>query len=81
MAQCHDTMNYSDVGNTVEMIHAMKDEFMEDPVSLKKLLEDAEKPLYPGCANFTKLSTLVKLYNVKAQYGGQIKAFQICSKY
>ena len=75
MAQCHDTMNYSDVGNTVEMIHAMKDEFMEDPISFKKLLEDAEKPLYLGCVKFTKLSALVKLYNVKARYGWSDKSF------
>ena len=66
MAQCHDTVNYNDVGNTVEMIHAMKYEFMEDPISFKKLVEDVEKPLYPGCAKFTKLSALVKFYNVKA---------------
>ena len=75
MAQCHDTVNYSDVGNTVDMIHAMKDEFMEDPILFKKLLEDAEKPLYPGCAKFTKLSALVILYNVKARYGWSDKSF------
>ena len=75
MAQCHDTMNYSDVGNTVEIIHAMKNEFMEDPISFKKLLEDAEKPLYLGCEKFTKLSALVKLYNVKARYGWSDKSF------
>ena len=75
MAQCHDTMNYSDVDNTLEMVHAMKDEFMIDPISFKKLLEDAEKPLYPGCAKFTKLSALVKLYNVKARYGWSDKNF------
>ena len=68
-------MNYSDVGNTVKMIHAMKDEFMEDPISFKKLLENAKKPLYLGCAKFTKLSALVKLYNVKAQYGWSNKSF------
>ncbi|XP_028080882.1 uncharacterized protein LOC114282405 [Camellia sinensis] len=36
-----------------------------NPKVFKKLLEDAEKPLYPGCTKFTKLSTLVKLYNFK----------------
>ena len=74
MAQCHDMMNYSDVGNTVEMIHAMKDEFMEDPISFKKFLDDIEKPLYPSCEKFTKLSALVKLYNVKARYGWSNKS-------
>lgn len=65
MTQCHDTMNYSDVDNTVEMVHVMKDEFMTVPISFKQLLEDAKKPLYPSCAKFIKLSTVVKLYNVK----------------
>ena len=35
----------------------------------EKLLNDAEKPLYEGCKKFTKLSTLVKLYNLKVRYG------------
>ncbi|RVW61746.1 hypothetical protein CK203_065428 [Vitis vinifera] len=66
MAQCYDTMDCGDVVSTVEMVHVVDDEFMTDPISFKKLLEDAEKPLYPSCIKFTKLSTLVKLYNVKA---------------
>ena len=69
MAQCYDMSDYGDVGSTVEIIHAIKDGFMTDPMSFKKLLEDIEKPLYLGYTKFTKLSTLVKLYNVKARYG------------
>ena len=57
------------------MVHAIKDEFMTDLISFKKLLEDAEKPLYPGCIKFINLSTLVKLYNVKARYGWSDKSF------
>ncbi|RVW66354.1 hypothetical protein CK203_065181 [Vitis vinifera] len=67
MAQRYDTMDCGDVASTVEMVHAIEDEFMTDPMSFKKLLEDAEKPLYPSCIKFTKLSALVKLYNVKAR--------------
>ncbi|RVW33032.1 hypothetical protein CK203_101237 [Vitis vinifera] len=59
----------------VQMVHVIDDEFMTDPMSFKKLLEDAEKPLYPGCIKFTKLSALVKLYNVKARYGWSDKSF------
>ena len=40
-----------------------------------KLLQDSEKPLYPGCRKFTKLYALVKLYNLKAQYGWYDKGF------
>ena len=40
-----------------------------------RLLEDAEKPLYLGCMKYTKLSALVKLYNLKAYYGWFDKGF------
>ena len=75
MAQCYDTMDCGDVASTIEMVHATEDEFMTDPKSFKQLLEDAKKPLYPGCVQFTKLSALVKLYNVKARYGWSDKSF------
>ena len=38
-------------------------------------MKDAEKPLYPGCRNFTKLSILIKLYNLKAHFGWSDKSF------
>ena len=75
MAQCYGTMDCGDVASTIEMVHATEDEFMTDPMSFKQLLEDAEKPLYPGRVQFTKLFVLVKLYNVKAQYGWSDKSF------
>ena len=71
----YDTMDCGDVASTVEMGHVINDEFMTDAISFKKLLEDAEKLLYPSCIKFTKLSALVKLYNVKAQYGWSNKSF------
>lgn len=51
------------------MVHAAQDDYMKDPHSFGRLLEDAEKPLYPGCSKFTKLSALAKLYNLKVRYG------------
>ena len=38
-------------------------------------MNDAKKPLYPGCRKFTKLFALVKLYNPKARYGWSDKGF------
>ncbi|KAI3751073.1 hypothetical protein L2E82_22100 [Cichorium intybus] len=29
------------------------------------MLQDAEKPLYEGCPNFTKLSAIIQLLNLK----------------
>ena len=61
MAQGYDTLDYCDVASTLEMVHAAQDECMNDPMSFKKLVEDAEKPLYPNCLKYNKLSALVKL--------------------
>lgn len=33
------------------------------------LLNDAEKPAYPSCTRFTKLSVLLRLYNLKEKHG------------
>ncbi|GJR55000.1 retrovirus-related pol polyprotein from transposon TNT 1-94 [Tanacetum coccineum] len=61
---------------TVEMVNATKDNFNEDDlVKFQELLLDAEKPLYKGCPNFTKLSTIVKLLNLKGKYGCSDKFF------
>ncbi|VFQ88359.1 unnamed protein product [Cuscuta campestris] len=49
----------SNMENTVEMVEAAHDAFTTDPDAFVKLLEDAEKPIYPGNLKFTKLSTLV----------------------
>ncbi|XP_062012267.1 uncharacterized protein LOC133728851 [Rosa rugosa] len=44
-------------------------EFSSECNDFKEFVEDANKPLYPGCVRFTKLSVLVKLYNLKAKHG------------
>ena len=48
---------------------------MNDPHVFGRLLKDAEKPLYPECMKYTKLLTLVKLYNLKTHYGWSKKGF------
>ncbi|XP_062074976.1 uncharacterized protein LOC133778967 [Humulus lupulus] len=53
----------------LEMVEdAFDNDFLERPDEFAKILEDAEKPIYPG-SKFSKLSTLVKLYNMKARHG------------
>ena len=49
MAQRYDMMDCGDVASTIEMVHAIEDEFMIDPMSFKKFLEDDEKTLYSSC--------------------------------
>ncbi|GJZ43133.1 putative transposon, En/Spm-like protein [Tanacetum coccineum] len=51
---------------TIEMVNATKDGFSaEDLDKFQELLLNAEKPLYKGCPDFTKLPAIVKLLNLK----------------
>ncbi|XP_073133957.1 uncharacterized protein [Henckelia pumila] len=63
-----------DVEEPIDMVHAAFDSYAENPTTFKNLLEDAEKPLYPGCSKFTRLSAVVKLFNLKAKYSWSDKS-------
>ena len=66
----------TDGPDTVEMVNATKDNFDEDDhIKFQQLLLDAEKPLYKGCPDFTKLSAIVQLLNLKGKYGCSDKFF------
>ncbi|GKC15083.1 hypothetical protein Tco_1011865 [Tanacetum coccineum] len=66
----------TDGPTTVEMVNATKDNFdMDDLFKFQELLLDAEKPLYEGCPDFTKLSAIVKLLNLKGKYEASDKFF------
>ncbi|XP_052297107.1 uncharacterized protein LOC127902292 [Citrus sinensis] len=74
---CQNDSGYMDYdgGNTVEMVEDAFKDCDSDPKAFKKLLEYFEKPLYPGSNKFTKLSALVKLYNIKGRYGWSDSSF------
>nr|GEW66315.1 putative reverse transcriptase domain-containing protein [Tanacetum cinerariifolium] len=64
----------TDGPSIVKMLNATKESFDEDDLAkFQKLLLDAEKPLYKGCPDFTKLSAIVKLLNLKGKYGASDK--------
>jgi len=42
-----------------------------------KSLEDAEQELYPGCKNFSKLSFIVQLLNIKCLFGLSAKSIDV----
>ncbi|GKA44433.1 putative transposon, En/Spm-like protein [Tanacetum coccineum] len=61
---------------TVEMINTTKDNFDEDDlVKFQELLLDAEKPLYEGCPDLSKLFAIVKILNLKGKYEASEKFF------
>ena len=55
--------------NTVNMIQSVQEQSCNASNTLNTMFDDVKKPLYPGCKKFTKLSALVRLYNLKVRYG------------
>lgn len=63
-----------DHSNLGDMVNDAFEHCDKNPRSLRDVLEDAEKPLYPG-SKYSKLSGLMKLYNVKGHYGWSDSGF------
>ena len=57
------------------MIHNVEDHFMDRPHLVQSLKDDEEKLLYVGCSKFTKLSAVLRLYNLKEENGWSNKSF------
>ena len=57
------------------MFEAAQNFFNDKSENFEELIDDAKKPLYPNGKNFTKISTLIKLYNFKAKFGCSDKSF------
>lgn len=51
------------------MVNDVVDDDNDDDVDFDSLLADAESPLYEGCLEYTKISSIVGLYNIKTKYG------------
>ncbi|CAL8992503.1 unnamed protein product, partial [Prunus brigantina] len=64
-----DHNRYSFVSEEIEMDDNDFGDFGSDPYEFANVIGDGDQPLYPGCRNYTKLSALVKLYNLKAKHG------------
>ncbi|KAA0040992.1 hypothetical protein E5676_scaffold228G00330 [Cucumis melo var. makuwa] len=58
----------NDIGNIKEMVEIAHEQYAKDPSGFEKFLNNVEKPLYEGCKKSTKLSTLMKLYNLKVRH-------------
>ncbi|CAL8991831.1 unnamed protein product [Prunus brigantina] len=64
-----DHSTYSFVSEEIEMDDNDFGDFGSDPYEFANVIGDGDQPLYPGCRKYTKLSALVKLYNLKAKHG------------
>ena len=72
--------NYSgadtyDCDRVEEIAEALEGDLKDCPEMFERLVSDAEKPLYDGCTKFTRLSVVLKLYNLKAGNGWSDKSF------
>ncbi|CAL9024620.1 unnamed protein product [Prunus brigantina] len=60
---------YSFVSEEIDMDDNDFGDFGSDPYEFANVIGDGDQPMYPGCRKYTKLSALVKLYNLKAKHG------------
>ncbi|KAI5336548.1 hypothetical protein L3X38_015816 [Prunus dulcis] len=60
---------YSFVSEEIDMDDNDFGDFGSDPYEFANVIRDGDQPVYPGCRKYTKLSALVKLYNLKAKHG------------
>ncbi|CAL9019318.1 unnamed protein product [Prunus brigantina] len=60
---------YSFVSEEIDMDDNDFGDFGSDPYEFANVIGDGDQPVYPGCTKYTKLSALVKLYNLKAKHG------------
>ncbi|XP_026442986.1 uncharacterized protein LOC113342769 [Papaver somniferum] len=64
-----------DAAAVVALVQAIHDEFIGHPENFQKLKQDAKKPLYPSCKSHTKMSALLKLFNMKSKGAWSDKSF------
>ncbi|XP_023756321.1 uncharacterized protein LOC111904846 [Lactuca sativa] len=71
-----DDTNDNNYDNLSGMLHDCEDNVAEDDYEkFQQLFDESEKPLYTGCINFTKLSVVLKLINLKANNGWSDTSF------
>ncbi|XP_031116642.1 uncharacterized protein LOC116020298 [Ipomoea triloba] len=58
-----------------EMFRDVGEEFTDRSNELDELLNDSKLPLWPGCSKYTRLSVILKLFNLKAGNGWSDKSF------
>ena len=58
-----------------EMAKSLEENFADCPEMFDNLCCDTKSPLYPGCTKYSRLSALIKLFNVKASNGVTDKGF------
>jgi len=79
----HDSTSYApqetnttyDLDQVEEIANIIEEDMRDCPQMFDRLTMDAKTPLYNGCTSFTRLSTVLKLFNLKAGNGWSDKSF------
>nr|KYP36029.1 hypothetical protein KK1_042881 [Cajanus cajan] len=58
-----------------EMLRDVGPESFKRAHMYETMCNDLEKPLYPNCTKFTRLSAILRLFNLKARNGWSDKSF------
>ncbi|XP_057443879.1 uncharacterized protein LOC130736038 [Lotus japonicus] len=76
-AQTYSMLHDMDRGNVFDYPESsnMNEEPNKEAKSLYGLLKDAEQKLYPGCQKFSKLSFIMRLFQMKCVYGWSNNSF------
>jgi len=71
----HKTDTTYDLDQVEEIGNIIEEDMRDCPQMFDRLTMDAKTPLYNGCTSFTRLSTVLKLFNLKAGNGWSDKTF------
>lgn len=71
---------HDDLFNRVNMVQSIHDQSSNTSNTFDTMFDDVKKPLYTGCKKLTKLSALVRLYNLKVRYGWSNTSFSELSR-
>ena len=67
-SSAREEIDEDDIDDAIGMFEAAHNYFNDKSENFEELVDDAKKPLYPNCKNFNKISTLIKLYILKAKF-------------
>ncbi|XP_024195814.1 uncharacterized protein LOC112198969 [Rosa chinensis] len=74
--QCNEGAEYEvELGSDMELEDDEDEGLSNECNEFRQFVDNANKPLYPGCDRHTKLNVLVSLYNLKAKHGMSDSAY------
>jgi len=70
-----ETSNDYEFDRVEEFMNVIEEDLRDGPEMFERLVSDSKIPLYDGCAKFTRLSTVLKLYDGCVIFGSVLFGF------